>query len=213
MSDPTPPRWSRRRHLALWTSLALAGVASGVRATTPPPRAQADDESAFWAAAREGGVIFVMRHALTDPGIGDPPGFRLEVCSTQRNLSAEGRTAAAALGRRFREASVRLDAVYSSAWCRCTDTARLAFDPHYPAHTVWPDLNSFFQGQGDAQRQTQAVLQRVQAVRAPSNWMLVTHQVNITALTGAFTQMGEVLATVPDPGQPGRLRVLGRLRS
>jgi broad specificity phosphatase PhoE len=144
------------------------------------------------------------------PGIGDPPGFRLGDCRTQRNLSEDGRADAARVGMRFRAEGVGLSAVYSSAWCRCTDTARLAFDPHYPAHRVWPALNSFFQGQGDASGQTREVVQRVRGLKAPDNWMLVTHQVNITALTGSFLAMGEVLLTRFDGAQPERLRLLAR---
>ena len=113
----------------------------------------------------------------------------------------------------MRQAQVPLAAVFSSAWCRCTDTARLAFDPHhphYPRHQVWPALNSFFQGQGDGAAHSQAVLQRVQALRPPDNWMLVTHQVNITSLTGSFVAMGEVLLTRWQPAQPDRLLVVAR---
>jgi broad specificity phosphatase PhoE len=192
----------RRRCLGqLGRTLLLVGTGSGV------PLLHADD---FWSLARHGGWVMLMRHERTEAGIGDPPGFRLGDCRTQRNLSAEGRAGAAALGQRLRRAQVPLTAVFSSAWCRCTDTARLAFDPHYPQHQVWPALNSFFQGQGDGTSQTQAVLQRVQTLRAPDNWMLVTHQVNITALTGSFATMGEVLLTRWLAKQPDRLQVAAR---
>ena len=192
----------RRRSLAL---LGRGLLLASTGAAAPLLRA-----SDVWALARQGGWVMLMRHERTDSGIGDPPGFRLGDCRTQRNLSAEGRAAASALGRRFRAEQVPLAAVYSSAWCRCTDTASLAFDPHYPRHQVWPALNSFFQGQGDGNAQTQAVLQRVQTLRAPDNWMLVTHQVNITALTGAYTAMGEVLLTRWQSTEPGRLQVVAR---
>ena len=195
-------RHDRRRSLAL---LGRGLLLASTGAAAPLLRA-----SDVWALARQGGWVMLMRHERTGAGIGDPPGFRLGDCRTQRNLSAEGRAAASALGRRFRAEQVPLAAVYSSAWCRCTDTASLAFDPHYPRHQVWPALNSFFQGQGDGNAQTQAVLQRVQTLRAPDNWMLVTHQVNITALTGAYTAMGEVLLTRWQSTEPGRLQVVAR---
>lgn len=200
-----PLRTDRRQCLRqLGRTIVLAATGSAA------PLLRADD---FWALARQGGWVMLMRHERTEAGIGDPPGFRLGDCRTQRNLSAEGRAGATALGQRLRQAQVPLAAVFSSAWCRCTDTARLAFDiqhPHYPRHQVWPALNSFFQGQGDGSAQTQAVLQRVQAVRAPDNWMLVTHQVNITALTGSFAAMGEVLLTRWQAKQPDRLQVVAR---
>jgi phosphohistidine phosphatase SixA len=44
----------------------------------------------------------LMRHAATDPGAGDPPGFRLDDCATQRNLSAAGREDARRVGNAFR---------------------------------------------------------------------------------------------------------------
>jgi broad specificity phosphatase PhoE len=155
----------------------------------------------------------LMRHAATEPGIGDPPEFRLGDCSTQRNLSAQGRAFSVELGRRMAAQGVRLDAVLSSAWCRCVDTARLAFDAHPQLNAraeVWPDLNSFFQGQGDEATQTTAVLARLRQT-PPRNTMLVTHQVNISALTGRGTAMGEVLLC-RWPTQEPRLQVLASLR-
>jgi broad specificity phosphatase PhoE len=77
-------------------------------------------------ALRSGGAL-LLRHALTEPGIGDPPGFRLDDCSTQRNLSAGGRAQARAAGETLRAREVKIDAVYSSAWCRCIDTAKEMF--------------------------------------------------------------------------------------
>jgi broad specificity phosphatase PhoE len=199
-----PPRLlQRRRGLATLGRAALLAVGG----SAAWPLLRADD---FWALARQGGWLLLMRHERTEPGIGDPEGFRLGDCRTQRNLSSVGRDAARALGQRFRSEQVALAAVYSSAWCRCTDTAALAFDPHYPPHTVWPALNSFFQGRGDGQAQTQAVWQRARRLQAPENWMLVTHQVNISALTGAYTAMGEVLLTRWQDGPPGRLSVVAR---
>jgi phosphohistidine phosphatase SixA len=150
------------------------------------------------------GVVLLMRHAVTDPGTGDPPDFRLGDCATQRNLSEAGRAQAQRLGVRLREAGLAPQRVRSSAWCRCVDTARLAFG----AHEVWPALNSTFQGQGNPTAQT-AELSAALAAMAPGRieaW--VTHQVNISALTGEFTAMGEVLVL---RGGAGAVTVLKRL--
>lgn len=193
------PRWRRRD----WVRLA-SGAGLGLLLSRPT---LAND---FWRLAQVGGHVFLMRHARTEPGIGDPPGFQLGNCRTQRNLSDVGRADATALGQRFRAEGVALDRVLSSAWCRCTDTAALAFDPHYPRHEVWPALNSFFQGQGDGARQTAAVMERLLSVQAPTNWMLVTHQVNITALTGEVPAMGEVFLVKPP--KPGEQRLAVRAR-
>jgi broad specificity phosphatase PhoE len=179
----------RRRFLAACAWLAAGGT-----------RAQAAD---FWARLREGGNLVLMRHALTDPGVGDPPGFRLGDCATQRQLSAEGREQARRTGEAFRREAIRLDEVRSSAWCRCVDTAQLAFG----RHVVWAPVNSFFGAASSREAQTREVLAAARTLRAPANWMLVTHQVNITALTGEYLSMGEVFVTRPE-GE--RLRVLAR---
>jgi broad specificity phosphatase PhoE len=192
-----------RRRLLQW--LGTAALPGTVLANT--------SEHEFWSRAQAGGCVMVMRHAATEPGIGDPPEFRLGDCRTQRNLSAQGRAFSVELGRRMAAQGIRLDAVLSSAWCRCVDTARLAFDAHPQLNArtaVWPALNSFFQGQGDEATQTAAVMARLRQT-PPRNTMLVTHQVNISALTGQSTAMGEVLLC-RWPTQDQRLQVLARLR-
>ena len=68
----------------LMTFLCLAALPRTVRA-------QAAGEEALWARLRAGGAALLMRHAQTEPGTGDPPGFRLDECGTQRNLDARGR--------------------------------------------------------------------------------------------------------------------------
>lgn len=177
--------------------IALLAVPAGARA----------DEAPAWAALQAGGCAVLMRHAQTVAGIGDPPGFRLGDCSTQRNLSAEGRAQAQRFGERLRRQGVRIDEVRSSQWCRCLDTARLA----YPALEVQPfePLNSFFDDRRTEPQQTAAV-RRYLASLGGRNALLVTHQVNISALTGEFAAMGDAL--VVRAAADGAVRVLGRLR-
>ena len=88
------------------------------------PASAADESEAAWQALAAGGHIAVMRHA-TAPGVGDPEGFRLEDCSTQRTLSEKGRGEARRIGEAFRARGVDVDDVYSSRWCRCLETAEL----------------------------------------------------------------------------------------
>lgn len=163
-------------------------------------------EAGFWTLLREGGCVLLMRHAQTDPGVGDPPDFKLGECSTQRNLSDAGREQARKVHATFLRERVKVDQVRSSAWCRCVDTAMLAFRQN----TVWPPINSFF-GTGDRDTQTRTVLDAVQGWQAPRNLALVTHQINITALTGQYLTMGEILLTRPaKEGSGTQLRVLAR---
>src|SRR5262245_11610303 len=83
------------------------------------------DERAAWSALRSGGSVALVRHGDAPGGAGDPPGFKLEDCSTQRNLSAKGRVQAEAVGKRFKAEGIAVAKVLSSPWCRCLDTARL----------------------------------------------------------------------------------------
>lgn len=209
MPPHKPPNRRDCLHTALAGGLGVAFFWHGLPSAASTYAAP--DNQPFWRLAREGGNIFLMRHAQTVSGIGDPPGFRLGDCSTQRNLSEAGITESQQLGARFVQQQVKLHEVRSSAWCRCTDTARHAFDPHYPTHQVWAPLNSFFQGQGNAQQQTRQALARSRQLPLGHNWMWVTHQVNISALAGRSTSMGEVLlCRLPTPTS-GQLVVLASL--
>jgi phosphohistidine phosphatase SixA len=147
-----------------------------------------------WQALRDGGAVAVMRHAQA-PGTGDPPGFRLGNCSTQRNLSSEGREQARQIGAQFKANNIFIEQVLSSEWCRCLDTARLAFGDHVEP---LPILNSFFSNRDAGGMQTRAVRELVEGWRAHSGVLvLVTHQVNITALTGVYPAEGEILVLKP----------------
>lgn len=157
-----------------------------------------------WAALRDGGVA-VMRHARA-PGTGDPSNFRLGDCATQRNLSVEGRAQSAAIGDRFRSENVEVGRVLHSRWCRARDTAVLAF----PGKTApEPALDSFFQDRSTRDARTAAIREIVEAWDGPGALVLVSHQVNVTALTGVYPREGEavVLRGGPDGGE-----VVGRLR-
>ncbi len=112
--------------------------------------ARADD--ALWAKLRGGGLVVMIRHA-TAPGNGDPPGFKLDDCATQRNLSEEGREEARRIGAAFKRERVPVEEVFSSEWCRCRETAALAFG----RYTAWPAINSFFSDRAQEARQTAEV--------------------------------------------------------
>ncbi|HZN31975.1 MAG TPA: histidine phosphatase family protein, partial [Xanthobacteraceae bacterium] len=94
------------------------------------PAAAQDDAAALWAALRAGGHVALIRHTATIGGAGDPPGFRLDDCATQRNLTEQGRAQARRLGETFRAESVPVGKVLSSQWCRCRETvALMGLDP------------------------------------------------------------------------------------
>lgn len=149
--------------------------------------------------------IIILRHARA-PGTGDPANFRLGDCSTQRNLSEAGRDQAARIGARLRAAGLAETTVYSSQWCRCLETARnLAVGPVVEL----PVLNSFFRTPELERKQDRALREWIASADLSSPVVLVTHQVNITALTGIFPAEGEVLIL---RREPGGLAVVGRFR-
>lgn len=144
-----------------------------------------------WDLLKEPGTVALMRHALA-PGTGDPANFDVEDCSTQRNLDARGREQAWRIGSAMRDAGIEFDAVWSSQWCRCTETAAL-LDMGTPEE--FAALNSHFAGQGDPEGQAAQVMARIGASPDDARLMLVTHQVNIIELTGTGTTSGEIVVT------------------
>jgi phosphohistidine phosphatase SixA len=147
-------------------------------------------------AATPGGPVLLMRHAQTDPGIGDPPGFVLGQCATQRNLSTEGRAQARALGARLAALGLRPAAIRSSRWCRCLHTGEevaTGLGGAALATMPWPALDSTFGDRSREPAQSAALRERLRSLRASGFELWVTHQVNISALTGAGASMGQAL--------------------
>ena len=159
----------------------------------------------LWRALRSGEAVALLRHAEA-PGVGDPPGFRLDDCSTQRNLSMAGRAQAVATGELFRANGIAATRVYSSEWCRCLETARLL-----RLGEVIPleQLNSLFGDRSAERERTAALLSwlRRQGTGAPI--VLVSHQVNISALTGQLPGSGEMIIVRIHSDRP--LELLGRI--
>jgi hypothetical protein len=168
-------------------------------------RATVDDDVAARLAA--GACVIAFRHALA-PGTLDPPGFRLGDCTTQRNLNDEGRAQARRIGEWFRARALAPGAVRSSPWCRCVDTARLAFG----RADAWPALGSPRVGSEATNEAALAELRRSLAAAAahPGRFdAWVTHGFVLSALTGAGTASGEGLLLAA--GSEGATQVLGRL--
>lgn len=135
------------------------------------------------------GHALLLRHALA-PGVGDPPGFQLEHCDTQRNLSEQGRRQARQIGNKLRAARIESATVYSSRWCRCMETAELlAFGKPHPL----PAINSFFRSRdADAKKvATEAFRQHLTAGDDKAARIYITHQVNLSALLGGFSASGD----------------------
>jgi broad specificity phosphatase PhoE len=190
----------QRRMPSAWLCISLIAVilAAGT--------ANADDVEADLAVRMQsGGYVLLIRHADA-PGTGDPAGFRLDDCRTQRNLSESGREQARSIGIWLRGRGVEHARVYSSEWCRCLETAELlGLGPVTPL----PALNSFFQRPEDREPNLAALEQFLNAQpRDGSLIVLVTHQVTMTALTGVYPASGE--GALLRLEEPGALRPVGR---
>jgi phosphohistidine phosphatase SixA len=155
------------------------------------PAARADAVIEAWAAAREPGAVLMMRHA-TAPGTDDPAGFRPGDCATQRNLGEAGRTQARRIGAALAAAGIRPDRVLTSEGCRARETAVLL---GLGAPQDWPVLNSFFGERPNEPEQTATLRRFLAEEAAGERLLLVTHQVNITALTGLVPRPGEIVVT------------------
>jgi broad specificity phosphatase PhoE len=184
---------TRRRFVAIAAVLAALAL----------PRVTAANEQ-IWSLLKDGGHVVLMRHAVTTPGVGDPPGMRLDDCRTQRNLTDEGRRHARQIGEAFRTRGIVVDHVLASPWCRCLETARLAFG----AAEVSQPLSNLY---GRSDRQAQQVRDMTAIVGEPrrgGNLVLVSHGSTILALTGVSLAAGEMVVVTPQGA--GRFAVIGR---
>ena len=163
--------------------------------------AQADES--LWTLLKGGGQVVFIRHAITTPGAGDPPGFKLDDCSTQRNLTDAGRAHAKRIGEAFQKQKIPVERVVTSPWCRCIETAKLAFGKHDETSTA---LSNLFGRQENRDKQVQ---QLKTFVPKKGNLVLVSHGSTIVAYTGISPDTGEMVIVTPQGG--GKFAVAGRL--
>ena len=153
------------------------------------------------SAMQDSQHVLLMRHADA-PGYGDPQGYQLNQCSTQRNLGERGRKQAQAISEWLTKQGITKAQVYSSAWCRCLDTAALL---NKGAVTKEAALGSFFDDMSQSKKQTEDLAKLIQAERikypkAPI--IMVTHHVNIESFTGKVLNSGDmILVKVNSSGQ------------
>jgi phosphohistidine phosphatase SixA len=160
---------------------------------------------ALWALLKGGGQVVLMRHAVTTPGVGDPAGMRLEDCGTQRNLTDEGRRHAERIGREFRSRGIPVREVHSSPWCRCIETARLAFG----GARVHASLGNLFGRPQNRDSQVASLKKDLLKPGQGDNLVLVSHGSTIQALTGISPGTGGMVVVTPQGG--GRFALAGSL--
>ena len=140
----------------------------------------------------EGGKIIFIRHAYA-PGSGDPNNFNLSDCSTQRNLSEEGREQAKLIGKFFRENHIKVDKVLSSEWCRCKETAKIAFR-NFSTNSF---LNSFYNPlfAKNRNKQIKELNNYIETLKTNGNLILVTHYVLISEVLNYNPSSGEIVVS------------------
>ncbi len=162
-----------------------------------------------WAVLKQPGHVVFMRHsdAPGSGGYGDPPGYRLDDCATQRNLSEEGRAHARRTGEAFRRNGIGFDRVLTSPWCRCKETAELAIGK---AAEIFAPLSNLVGRSEHREPQVKALKAYLAGLDGKTRVLLVTHGIVINALTGIQPASGEMVIVKPGPG--GEPKVAGRLQ-
>ena len=140
----------------------------------------------------DGGKLIFIRHAYA-PGNGDPAGFNLNDCSTQRNLSDDGRKQAQRIGEFFTKNKIEIDKVLSSEWCRCKETAKIAFK-NYSTNSF---LNSFYSAKfyKNKDEQITAFNNYIKNFKSKKNLILVTHYVFISEVLNYGPSSGEIVVS------------------
>lgn len=172
------------------------------------PAALAQDSDAAWRALAGDGAVALIRHARAPGPSPDPPGFRIEDCATQRNLSAEGRAQATRLGEIWRAKGAKLGKLLSSPWCRCRDTVRL-MGLGEPAieNALW----NLLQGPPDRDAKVAQLQSIVRAWRGPGTLAMATHGITMRAVGLPDPGEGGIAVVVPDAAAPQGYRLVGTI--
>tara|TARA_B100001778_G_scaffold3196_1_gene2718 strand:- start:203 stop:751 length:549 start_codon:yes stop_codon:yes gene_type:complete len=139
---------------------------------------------------KEGKKIIFIRHAIA-PGNGDPDNFNINDCETQRNLSEEGVEQSKNIGIFFEENKIKIDKILSSEWCRCKDTAKIAFNNF----ETFDSLNSFYDEKfaQNEDIQIQNLKKYIKSWKSDKNLILVTHFVVISSILNVGISSGEMI--------------------
>ena len=153
---------------------------------------KADLNNDLFTQLKDGGKLIFIRHAYA-PGSGDPDNFNLNDCSTQRNLSEEGKKQAEYIGKFFRDKKIKIDKVLSSEWCRCKETAAIAFETFETIRF----LNSFYSPEFTKNRKTQVreFQEFINNWNKKDNFIFVTHYVFISEILNYAPSSGEIVIT------------------
>ena len=154
------------------------------------PPVKADSKQNIIKELKKGGKIIFIRHAYA-PGGGDPENFDINDCTTQRNLNQEGKIYSKKIGIFFEYNQILIDKVYSSEWCRCKETALIAFNEYKTKNF----LNSFFSPQFEKNRDSQIfnLKKFIKNWDGYQNIVFITHYVVISEVLNYPSSSGEVV--------------------
>ena len=157
---------------------------------TLPSTIKADLNQELSLELKKGGKLIFVRHAYA-PGGGDPENFDINNCGTQRNLSEEGREQAKKIGNFFLKNDIPIFKVFSSEWCRCKETAKLAFTNFETKNF----LNSFFSAKfaNNKNKQMTDLKNFVVKFKDNQNLIFVTHYVVISEALDYAPSSGEIV--------------------
>ena len=141
---------------------------------------------------KKGSKVIFIRHAIA-PGSGDPENINLQDCATQRNLSEEGIKQSINIGKFFKNNKIQIDKILSSEWCRCKDTAKLAFGNF----KTFSALNSFYDEKfaKNEDKQIQELNNYIKDWESSKNLVLVTHYVVISSMLHRGVSSGEIVVS------------------
>ena len=189
----------RRRFLSILSSLVMV-LAITIGGISISSATSLDGDALKNAVTSHGANVIFMRHALA-PGYGDPDDFDINDCATQRNLDATGRQQAQDLGQLFQSSGLTLDAILSSRWCRCQDTA---IEMDIGAYRTHDGLNSFFQDHVDRDETLALLRAELSRLKSDDLVLMITHQVVIQAVTGISPRSGGMVLFNSETGQSVR---------
>jgi phosphohistidine phosphatase SixA len=166
----------------LWCNVGIASEAGGIR--------EPGTDDKILNFLQEGKKLIFIRHAIA-PGNGDPDNFNIKDCSTQRNLDKKGIQQSKKIGLFFTNNKIKIDKILSSEWCRCKDTAKIAFKNF----ETFDALNSFYDERFAANeaKQIEDLKKYIKNWNSDKNLVLITHFVVISSILNAGTSSGEII--------------------
>lgn len=194
--------WLRKKAL-------LVGLIVTANLAFAPPAAIAADTLAELSSVldelRKGGFVIYFRHGLTDQAGPTDETADLAKCETQRNLSAAGREQARQTGKAFQALGIPVGTVTTSPFCRCKETASLAFGHFSVSNDLYFAIGT---GASETRQFAQSLRRMLSAAPAHgTNAVIVSHSANLREAAGIWPKP-EGVAYVFRPLPGGRFEAI-----